>query len=150
MRGIIKQILDNKGREVLMTSESTSLYDCARAMVNAHVGSLLVCEGEHIKGMLYERDLSRLAITGKLDMVSAKARDVMKTTIPVVTSSTSVLEAMSVFTRERVRHLPVIDEGTLQGLVSIGDVTKWVLDSQEQEIQHLVSYIQGDFRVKFQ
>ena len=69
---------------------------------------------------------------------------VMKTDFPTVTEQTSIMQAMAIISDERIRHLPVMHENKVVGLVSIGDLTKWVLDLKESDIHHLISYINGD------
>ena len=144
MDGTIKQILTKKGHEVTMVEPTVSLFECARVMKEDGIGSLLVVEEDNLQGILHERDICRRAVSEELPLAETPVKDIMDTEFPVVQSSTSILSAMSLISHYRVRHLPVIDDGAIVGLVSIGDLTQWVLDLQEEDIKHLIHYIRGD------
>ena len=119
-------------------------------MLEKAIGSLVILDNHKIVGILYERDIVRVAVTQGKDMTLTKVGSIMVKKIPIVAPDTSVVDAMATITSERVRHLPVMDGDHLCGLISIGDITKWLLDSQEQDIKHLVNYIQGDYDFFFQ
>ena len=145
MQGIVKQIIDLKGDAVETSGVETSLLDCAQLMLEKAIGSLVILDKDKIVGILYERDIVRIAVTQGKDMTLTKVGSIMAKKIPIVSPDTTVVDAMGVITNERVRHLPVMEGDNLCGLISIGDITKWLLDSQQQDIKHLVNYIQGDY-----
>ena len=148
MEGIIKQILESKGHDVTMVDCSMSLFECAKLMNETGIGSLLVLENEQLCGVLHERDISRRGVCQNLDMHSTAVSEVMNSNFPVVTSFTPILSAMALISTHRVRHLPVVDDSTISGLVSIGDLTQWVLELQQEDIEQLLSYINNDFARK--
>ena len=144
MDGTIAQILNNKGREFIAVDNTASLFSCALEMQQQGVGSLLVFEDQKLVGILHERDISRRAVCAQYDLNEMDVTAVMKTDFPTVTEQTSIMQAMAIISDERTRHLPVMNEDKVVGLVSIGDLTKWVLDLKESDIHHLISYINGD------
>ena len=143
MDGTVKQILGVKGFDVAMVEPQTSLKRCAQIMKDNGIGSLLVVDNDELKGILHERDICRRAVSHGLDVDLTVVEQIMDTEFATVTLSTTVMEAMAIISEHRVRHLPVIDSGELVGVISIGDVTKWVLDLQEEDLHQLVSYILG-------
>jgi CBS domain-containing protein len=144
MEGIIRQVLEEKGVEVITTSAQTSIYDCAKLMALNKIGSVVIEDSEQIVGLLHERDISRVAVINQYDLMHTPVKKIMKTKFPFVNLNTKITEALSLINHYRVRHLPVINEGHLVGLISIGDLTKWLLDLQQEDISHLLSYIQGN------
>ena len=116
-------------------------------MADKKIGSLVVLENNKVVGILHERDISRVAITQEMDVNTTTVESIMIKKIPVVSPDTEILIALAIISEKRVRHLPVVQEGELLGLISIGDITKWLLDAQQQDIHDLISYIQGDFNV---
>ena len=144
MDGTVKQILDKKGHQVTMVEPSVVLVECAKVMREDGIGSLLVVDDGKLLGILHERDICRRAVCEELNLAETPVSQIMDVEFPVVQSSTSILAAMSLISHYRVRHLPVIDDGAVAGVVSIGDLTQWVLELQEEDIQHLVAYIRGD------
>jgi len=141
MEIIVKHLLDKKGQFVCTTSPDTSLLDCAKLMKQYNVGSLLIMEGEQLLGVFYERDMSREVICNEIDPKTTPVSDVMHKEFPIVRSLDSITTVMSVLSNARVRHLPVIDDQVLSGLISIGDVVKYELDAKEEDIEQLMSYI---------
>jgi CBS domain-containing protein len=137
----VSEILDEKGRGLLEVDADASVLDAVKQMVEANVGSLLVTDGGEITGIVTERDyLRRVAQDGKPDD-QARVREIMSSPLIVVTPETSVDECMALMTNRRIRHLPVVTEGKVTGIVSIGDVVKFQSRQQSFEIQFLHDYI---------
>jgi CBS domain-containing protein len=137
----LREILDDKGRGVLSIEGSASVLDAVARMVEANVGSLLVTEGGEISGIVTERDyLRRVALEGRDDR-STPVREIMSSPLIVVTTETSVDECMALMTDRRVRHLPVVEDGEVVAMVSIGDLVKFKSRQQTFEIQYLTQYI---------
>ena len=137
----VKEILDDKGREVLDIEADVSVFEAVKRMVEAGVGSLLVSEGGEIRGIFTERDyLRRMTLEGRDDKDTA-VREVMSSPLIVVTPDTDIDECMAVMTDRRIRHLPVVDAGGIAGVVSIGDIVKFKSKQQSFEIQYLTEYI---------
>jgi CBS domain-containing protein len=137
----VKEILDEKGHDVLQIEADTSVLDAVRQMVDAGVGSLLVTDGGEVTGIFTERDyLRRMALEGR-DATETPVREVMSAPLVVVTPEITIDECMAMMTDRRVRHLPVVDGGDVVGIVSIGDVVKFKSKQQTFEIKYLTDYI---------
>ena len=137
----VSEILGDKGREVLKIDADASALDAVRQMVGANTGSLLVTDGDEVAGIVTERDyLRRVAQEGPADD-SVSVREIMSSPLVVVSPETGIDECMAVMTDRRIRHLPVVDNGDVIGIVSIGDVVKFKSKQQSFEIKFLHEYI---------
>jgi CBS domain-containing protein len=137
----VSEILGDKGKEVLKIEADASALDAVKQMVEANVGSLLVTDGGEVTGIVTERDyLRRVAHEGPTDD-SVTVRDLMSSPLVVVSPETEIDECMAVMTDRRIRHLPVVEEGEVVGIVSIGDVVKFKSKQQSFEIRYLTDYI---------
>lgn len=136
-------ILAAKGGDVRRTTPETPARDAIAAMVEHGVGSLLVTENEQIVGIFTERDYLRRVLLKDLDGRATRVRDVMTPRIICVETSRPVEDCMSIMTRHRIRHLPVIENGRLAGVISIGDLVKYLSSEREVEIAFLTEYITG-------
>ena len=138
----VSEILEGKGRDVLEIGADASVLDAVRLMVERNVGSLLVTdEGGEVAGIVTERDyLRRVTLEGRAE-AETRVAEVMSSPLVVVTPETSIDECMAIMSDRRIRHLPVVDEGRVAGLVSIGDLVKFRSRQQSFEIQYLTNYI---------
>ena len=126
---------------MLKIDGGASVIDAVKTMVGANVGSLLVTEDDEIVGIVTERDyLRRVALEGR-DENEAAVREIMSGPLVVVGLDTTIEECMALMTERRIRHLPVVDEEKVVGLVSIGDLVKFQSKQQSFEIQYLTNYI---------
>lgn len=141
MRNTLAAILDHKGRTVHCIGPSATVSEAVRKMNTERIGCLVVCEHEEPIGIFTERDVLTRVLDSDRDPADTPIADVMTTRVVVLSSTTTVDEAMAVVTEQRCRHLPVMDEGKLVGLVSSGDLTRWVTRKQSFDIQNLVNYI---------
>lgn len=139
--GQVSAILEEKGREVLRIDAAAPALEAAKLMVERNVGSLLVTEEGETAGIVTERDYLRRVVAGELDGGKTSVREIMSEPLIVVTPQTSVDECMAVMTNRRIRHLPVVEEGDVTGIVSIGDVVKFQAREQTYELQFLQDYI---------
>ena len=141
MLDTLKAVLDSKGRTVHSVAPRATVLEAVQQMNRERIGALLVREDEDLVGIFTERDvLTRILDQGR-DPGVTRVSEVMTTEVVAVKPSTTVADAMAVFTERRCRHLPVVDEGRLEGMVSIGDLTRWVTRNQEFHIQDLVDVI---------
>lgn len=124
---------------------NVSVSDAVAEMNRHRVGSILVLEGGRLVGIFTERDVLRRVVGAGLDPKSTPLAAVMTTGVITITPESSVEETMMIFTEKRCRHLPVIDNGTLVGTISIGDITRWMADAHRAEAEHLKAYITGGF-----
>ena len=137
----VSDILGDKGGRVLRIEAGSSVYEAVQEMVDENVGSLLVTDGGDIVGIVTERDyLRRVTLEGRTDRETAVG-EIMSAPLVVVTPDTDIDECMAIMTDRRIRHLPVVRDGDVVGVVSIGDLVKFKSKQQSFEIQYLTDYI---------
>lgn len=137
----LSSVLTEKGETVHSVAPEATVLDAVRKMNEQRIGALVVCSNQDIVGMFTERDVLIRVVDRGRDPSTTQISDVMSTELVVVKPTTTVEEAMAVITERRCRHLPVMKDGQLVGLVSIGDLTRWVTRNQETQIQDLVNFI---------
>ena len=142
---LVKRLLDEKGNAIYSISPSTTVWDAAGAMAGHHIGAILVIAEKSLQGIFSERDLLVRVLLAGRDPKTTPVSDVMSKDLVYVTPQASVGEAMAVMTERRCRHLPVLDEGELVGLVSIGDCTRAASRDQDYTIRHLTEYIHNRY-----
>ena len=136
----LAEIIEEKGSEVLEIDADASVLEAVERMVQNNVGSLLVTMDGEVTGIVTERDyLRRVTVEGRTE--EAPVREIMSSPLVVATLETTVDECMAMMTDRRIRHIPVVDEERVVGLVSIGDVVKFKSKLQSFEIQFLNDYI---------
>ncbi len=138
----IATILSGKGDEVATIAADTSLGDAVAQLAERRIGALPVMDGDSVAGIISERDLVYCLAkhgTGVLDWPVSK---VMSAPAITVAPDTAVLNALSLMTRRRIRHLPVVESGRLAGIVSIGDLVKHRIEQIEAEAEAMLTYIQ--------
>ena len=141
MKETLHTLLENKGHAVHTVEPASTVIDAVRKMNHERIGAVLVMDGDDLVGIFTERDvLCRIVDEGRNPDATLVA-DVMTTKPVVVTSTATVSEAMAIVSEKRCRHLPVVEENRLVGLVSSGDLTHWVTRNQEFHIQDLVNFI---------
>jgi CBS domain-containing protein len=140
---LVKQLLEVKGHEVLSISPDASVLDAVKLMAEKGVGALTVMEGSTLAGVITERDYARKIILKGRSSDSTTVREVMTPEVITTTSDGSVEKCMNMMTDSRIRHLPVVDDGIVTGIISIGDLVKAVIADQKEEIEHLEHYIAG-------
>jgi CBS domain-containing protein len=144
----LHDILTVKGSTTLTTFPEASLAEAVRQMVEHNVGSMLVCQrhptlGERLVGIVTERDLLRCFAAGRCDLTALTVAEVMTTELITAEPGDSVTELMGVMTTHRIRHVPVVSEERLVGMVSIGDLLKAQHDNLVAENQFMREYIQS-------
>ncbi len=143
MRTPLSVLLKDKGNATHSVTPNVTAYECAMKMNQVGVGALLVMEGEKLVGIISERDIIRKVTGVNVDPSSIKVSQLMTKDLITVPPAMTVQEAMKLVTEKRIRHLPVVENGKLIGIISIGDLTRWVMLQQEYEIAALTGYIQG-------
>ena len=145
VRDTLESVLAGKGPALHYVIPEATVLDAVKKMNEEHIGAVLVCISGEMVGIFTERDvLCRIVDAGR-DPASTRVVDVMTSEVVAVRSTTTVEEAMAVITERRFRHLPVVDDGKLKGLVSSGDLTRWVSRDQEGHIQDLMNFITGKY-----
>jgi signal-transduction protein with cAMP-binding, CBS, and nucleotidyltransferase domain len=141
----VAQILTTKPmQKVASVAPGTSARDAAIKMAELGIGALLVMDGDRIVGIVSERDLAHQVVAAGRSASQVRVEDVMTRDVLYVETSHTNEECMALMTRSRLRHLPVLQEGKLVGLVSIGDLVKDLISEQQFIIEQLESYIAGE------
>ena len=141
----VSTLLRYKGRDVYSVPSDASVYSAIELMADKHVGALLVVDDGHLVGIVSERDYARNVILKGRSSKDAFVGDIMTPSPITITCESSVDAAMRLMTENRIRHLPVIDSaGHVAGVLSIGDLVKWIVSSQDEAIAQLEHYIAGD------
>ena len=137
----VKTILDTKGHEFWSVGPQTSVYDAVRLMAEKEVGSVLVLENGKVQGIVTERDYARKVVLEGKTSPATPVAEIMTAQVLCTHPEQTIEEAMALMTEKRVRHLPVLVDGQITGVVSIGDLVKAVISEQQFLIQQLESYI---------
>ncbi len=140
---IVKDILRVKGSNVYSTTPDATVYDALKLMAEKNIGALLVLEGEKIAGLISERDYTRKTILKGRFSKETAVKEIMTTNVITIVAEDDLEKCMELFTDKHVRHLPVIENEKIIGIVSIGDVVKGVIDYKEFIIQEQEKYIKG-------
>lgn len=143
--GTVRDILQDKGQIVWTTTPQTTVFDALKIMGGNNVGALVVVQDNMVVGVFSERDYSRKVVLQGRTSRDTLVGDILSFPAFTVGLDTNITECMEVMTANRVRHLPVVENGALTGIVSIGDVVSWVIHAQSQAIAQLHGYISGGY-----
>ena len=139
----VRHILQEKGGGLWSVSPETIVFDALQLMAEKNCGALVVLEGERLVGIFSERDYARKIILKGRKSRETTVSEIMSTEVTFVHPGQSVDECMALMTEKRIRHLPVVDQDKLLGVISIGDVVKAVISEREFTIKQLENYITG-------
>jgi CBS domain-containing protein len=139
----VRQLLDEKGHNVFTVGPNETVFDAIRKMAKENIGSLVVCEGLKPIGIITERHYARNVFLKGRASPSTLVRDIMEAHVLYVRPDQTADECMAVMSDKRVRHLPVMDQGKLIGIISIGDLVKNIIDDQKFTIEQLTHYIRS-------
>lgn len=140
---LVEDILKIKGNEVYTAAPEMPIQEALQIMANNNLGALVVVEGEKVVGIFSERDLARRIIGKDACSLATKVKQIMTSPVSTVSPTTSIEECMELMTDKRIRHLPVLKDDRLVGVISIGDVVKGILTNREALIDQLKDYISG-------
>ena len=138
---LVKHILERKGNEVYAIEPGRSVLEAIKMMAEKGIGALLVMSGSELEGILSERDYARKVILQGRSSKDTEVREIMTDKVFFTDPECSIDECMSLMTEKRIRHLPVITEGEVTGVLSIGDLVKAKIEEQEFQIRELERYI---------
>ena len=139
------QILKRKGGEVIIIGPAATVFEAIGRMVEHNVGSLVVEDGGEVRGIITERDyLRRIALEGRSSK-STRVEEVMTADVIHVEPSDTVEECMALMTEHKCRHLPVMRQGRLAGLISIGDCVRELLRAKARHVEDLTRYVEGQY-----
>ena len=143
MQKTVANIIDDKGHDLWSIDADASVYQALEEMAARNVGALLVMSDGKLVGILSERDYARKVILVDRGSRDTTVVEIMTSDLVTVASVTTVSSCMQLMTDRRIRHLPVVDDEDLVGIISIGDVVRAVIDEQKFLIDQLESYIKG-------
>jgi CBS domain-containing protein len=143
--GTIEKILGQKSGRIWSIAPDATVYDAIALMAEKNVGALLVMENEELVGIVSERDYSRKVMLRGKTSRNSTVREIMTTELTTAHPRETVEECLRFMTEKRIRHLPVIANGSLRGVISIGDLVKEVISSQNATLEQLRDYISGGY-----
>lgn len=141
----VDRILRQKGSGVYSISPDATVYEALEMLEERNIGALLVMAGDDLVGLLSERDYVRKVKLKGHSSTDLKVTEIMSSPVLTVTSTATVDECMRCMTNKRCRHLPVVDEGKVVGVLSIGDLVNWIMTVQDVTIHQLEDYICGKY-----
>ncbi|RDI52177.1 CBS domain-containing protein [Flavobacterium glaciei] len=137
----VNQILSTKGKEVYSILSTNTVYEALTVMSEKNIGAILIIEDTVLKGVLSERDYARKIVLKAKSSKKAFVYEIMETDVVTVSPSDNLEYCMELMSTKRVRHLPVLENNIVIGIISISDVVKAIIELQKDTIQHLNSYI---------
>ena len=139
----VRDILKVKGTDVWCVDPDATVFDALQRMAEKEVGALVVTEGAQVVGLISERDYARKVVLQGRASPTTLVKEIMISPVVYIHLDQAIEECMALMTEKRTRHLPVIEDGKLVGLISIGDIVKSIIDDQQFIIEQLVRYISG-------
>ncbi len=139
----VQQLLDEKGHDIQSIHPDDSVFDAIQKLANANIGSLIVVEDDRPVGIFTERDYARNVILKGKSSPTTKVREIMTTRVVFAQPEQTVEECMAVMTDKHIRHLPVLRDEKLIGMISIGDLVKSIIADQKFTIEQLETFIRG-------
>jgi CBS domain-containing protein len=143
--GAIGLVLKRKGSDVWSIAPAQTVYEAIERMAEKGVGALLVLSEGKIAGIISERDYARKVMLRGKSSRTTLVREIMASPVISATPDQPVSECMAIMTRNRIRHLPIVENDLILGVVSIGDIVKWIVAEQEGIIEQLHNYISASY-----
>ena len=137
----VRHLLQGKGSDVYAIAPEAPVLDAIRRMAERRVGALVVMKDDQLRGIVSERDYARKVILQGRSSAQTAVADIMSADPLTISPETDVFDCMRLCTERRVRHLPVVEDGRVVGVISIGDLVKAVIDAQAEQIEQLQRYI---------
>jgi len=140
---LIKHLLDSRGRHIVSVPPDTTVLEAITLMADKTIGSLVIMADDELLGIVTERDYARKVIIKGRSSRTTLCSEIMTTGVFTTSSSESVNDCMALMTEKRIRHLPVVEDNRVIGMVSIGDLVEAIISDQKEEIEQLGQYISG-------
>jgi CBS domain-containing protein len=141
---LVKHLLDAKGRNVISIAPDASVFEAIKVMADESIGSLVVLDADgNLAGIVTERDYARKVIIMGRSSKDTRVAEIMTTDVLTAGSDHTVNACMEIMTERKIRHLPVVEDGRVIAMVSIGDLVQAIIAAQQEEIEHLEHYISG-------
>jgi CBS domain-containing protein len=137
----VNQILNAKGKNVYSVLSTTTVYEALKVMGEKNIGAILVIDDTDLKGILSERDYARKIVLKDKSSKETLVNEIMESNVFSVKLSNNIEDCMELMSTKRIRHLPVLEDGIVVGIISISDVVKAIIEIQKDTINHLNSYI---------
>ncbi|HYP16588.1 MAG TPA: CBS domain-containing protein [Opitutus sp.] len=141
----ISALLERKGSVVYAVPATVTITDAVDEMNRHRIGSIVVLDNGRLTGIFTERDVLRRVVGAGVDPKVMRVADVMTGNLITISPETTIEETMILFAEKHCRHLPVLSNGRLIGLISIGDISRWMAEAHRAEAEHLKNYISGGF-----
>ena len=143
--GTVSALLHLKGSDIWSVPPETTVYEAIKLMADKNIGAVLVLSGGKLSGVFTERDYTRKVILQGKTSKETRVREICSAEVISVGLHHSIEDCMKLMTEHRVRHLPVVEEGKVVGLVSIGDLVNWIISTQSAQIDQMAQYISGGY-----
>ena len=140
---LVQHVLEAKDGDVISIEGGLSVFDAIKLMADRAVGSLLVMDIGKLVGIVTERDYARKVILKGRSSETTSVEEIMTTEVLTATAEQTVNECMTLMTEKRIRHLPIVEEDKVIGIISIGDLVQAIISDQREEIEQLENYISG-------
>ena len=141
----VSALIERKGSDVFAVASTITIADAVAEMNRKRIGCIVIIDAGKIAGIFTERDVLSRVVGADLNPKTVRVSEVMTKNVLSITPDATVEQTMVIFAEKKCRHLPVIENGQLKGLVSIGDISRWVADVSRADADHLKNYIAGGF-----
>ena len=145
MDSTVAVVIKKKGGEVYSIASDATIFDALKLMAEKQIGALVVMDEDQLKGIFSERDYARKVILAGRSSREMKVHEIMSSEVITVKPQNTISECMQHMTNKRCRHLPVMDDGKIVAVVSLGDLVNWIISDQERTIHDLEDFISGDY-----
>jgi CBS domain-containing protein len=141
----VAALIERKGSAVHAVASTITIAEAVAEMNRKRIGCIVIVDSGQLAGIFTERDVLRRVVGAGLDPKTVKVADVMTKNVHTIPPSATIEQTMALFGEMHCRHIPVVDNGQIKGLISIGDISRWMSDTHRAEADHLKDYIAGGF-----